>query len=201
VEELRPGLWTWTAPHPDWVAADGAGPAGWEQDVRSCALVSDRELVVLDPMDVPEPLAELARDRTVSVVLTCAWHSRSAGEYVERFGATVHAPGEGIEALGLPATPYALGANLPGGVVAAGGYYPQEIVLWISAQRTLFAGDAFVAPPLRLQRSWLPKGVTLEQALERLRPLGDLRAETFVVGHGTPVTEGVVEALQRELRG
>ena len=57
------------------------------------------------------------------------------------------------------------------------------------------------APPLRLQRSWLPKGVTIEQALERLRPLAELPVEAFVVGHGAPVTEGVVEALQQELRG
>src|SRR5215210_2243898 len=97
VEELRPGLWTWTAPHPDWTPEE-AGPEGWDRDVRSAALVSGGELVVLDPMEMPEQVAELARDRAVSVVLTCAWHRRSAGEYVERFGATIHAPGEGIEA-------------------------------------------------------------------------------------------------------
>lgn len=198
MEELRPGLWTWTAPHPDWTR-DDAGPDGWERDVRSCAVVGDGELVVLDPMELPEEVAALADGRAVSVVLTCAWHGRSAADYERRLGATVYAPRPGIERVELPARPYDVGAELPGGVVAAGGYYPEEVVLWLAQQRTLFAGDAFTAPPLRFQRAWLPEGVALEEAVERLRPLADLPAEVFVVGHGDPVTEDVPATLRREL--
>ena len=198
MQELRPGLWTWTAPHPDWTPAE-AGPEGWNEDVRSCAVVTDDELVAIDPMGLPEELARLADGRTVSVVLTCAWHRRSAGDYVERLGATVHSPEPGIERLELPAQPYVVGDELPGGVRAAGGYYPDEIVLWLPEQRALFAGDAFTAPPLRFQRSWLPAGIALEQALERVRLLADLPAEVFVVGHGEPATDGVGETLRREL--
>ena len=198
MDELRPGLWTWTAPHPEWTPAD-AGPEGWDEDVRSCAVVSGDDLVVLDPMALPEDLHGPANGRTVSVVLTCAWHRRSAADYVERLGASVYAPGPGIERLELPARPYAVGDELPGGLRAAGGYYPEEIVLWLPEQRALFAGDAFTAPPLRFQRSWLPEGFTVEQALERLRPLAELPAEVFVVGHGEPATGGVPEALRREL--
>src|SRR5215216_2330203 len=124
MQELRPGLWTWTAPHPDWTPAD-AGPEGWDEDVRSCALATDAELVAIDPIGLPEELAGIADGRTVSVVLTCAWHRRSAGEYVERLGATVYAPGLGIERLELPGQPYDLGDELRGGLRAAGGYYPE----------------------------------------------------------------------------
>jgi len=198
VEALRPGLSTWTAPHPAWTPAE-EGPEGWDEDVRSCAVVTDDDLVLLDPMALPEEVAGLANGRTVSVVLTCAWHRRSAAEYVERLGATVYSPGPGIGRLGLPGQPYDVGDELPGGVRAAGGYYPEEIVLWLPEQRTLFAGDAFTAPPLRFQRSWLPEGFTVEQALQRLRPLADLPAEVFVVGHGEPATEAVRETLRQEL--
>ena len=34
VETIRPGLWRWTAPHPDWTAKDG-GPGGWARDVAA----------------------------------------------------------------------------------------------------------------------------------------------------------------------
>ncbi len=198
VEEVSPGLWTWTAPHPDWTPEQG-GPDGWERDVRSCAVVADGALVVLDPMELPEEIAALADGRAVSVVLTCAWHRRSAADYVERLAATVYAPRPGIERLELAARPYDVGDELPGGVVPAGGYYPEEVVLWLAEQRTLFAGDAFTAPPLRFHRAWLPEGVAVEDAVEQLRPLANLPVEVFVVGHGDPVTKDVRATLRREL--
>lgn len=68
VEELRPGLWTWTAPHPEW----------HEQPVvRSYAVEQDRALVLIDPTAPP---AELVAGRDVQVALTCPWHGRSAPE-------------------------------------------------------------------------------------------------------------------------
>jgi hypothetical protein len=68
VEELRPGLWTWTAPHPDW----------HEQPVvRSYAVERGDALVLVDPMAPPE---ELHAGRAVQVALTAPWHGRSARE-------------------------------------------------------------------------------------------------------------------------
>jgi hypothetical protein len=66
VEEVRPGLWTWTAPHPEW----DEQPA-----VRSYAVERDDVLVLIDPMSPP---ADLVEGREVQVALTCPWHSRSA---------------------------------------------------------------------------------------------------------------------------
>jgi hypothetical protein len=68
VEQIRPGLWTWTAPHPEW----------HEQPVvRSYAVERDSVLLLLDPMLPP---AELVEGRELEVALTCPWHSRSAPE-------------------------------------------------------------------------------------------------------------------------
>jgi hypothetical protein len=68
VEEIRPGLWTWTAPHPEW----------HEQPlVRSYAAEREGVLVLIDPMSPPAPLVT---GRELRVALTCPWHARSAPE-------------------------------------------------------------------------------------------------------------------------
>jgi len=68
VDELRPGLWTWTAPHPDW----------HEQPVvRSYAVERGGALVLIDPIAPPE---ELVAGRELQVALTAPWHARSSEE-------------------------------------------------------------------------------------------------------------------------
>jgi hypothetical protein len=68
VKEIRPGLWTWTAPHPEW----------HEQPyVRSYAAEREGVLVLIDPMSPP---AALVAGRELRVALTCPWHARSAPE-------------------------------------------------------------------------------------------------------------------------
>jgi hypothetical protein len=71
MEEIRPGLWTWTAPHPEWDE---------QPYVRSYAVERDRALVLIDPMSPP---AELVEGRELRVALTCPWHARSS----EKLGA------------------------------------------------------------------------------------------------------------------
>jgi hypothetical protein len=68
VEEIRPGLWTWTAPHPEWHD---------EPVVRSYAAEREGVLVLIDPMSPP---ASLVAGRELRVALTCPWHARSAPE-------------------------------------------------------------------------------------------------------------------------
>ena len=91
MEELRPGLWTWSAPHPSWTPDEG-GPEGWEQEVRSYALDAGDSLVLFDPLVEPEQAARLAGGRPVVVVLTCHWHSRSSERLVQALDAVVRAP-------------------------------------------------------------------------------------------------------------
>ena len=68
MEPLKPGLWTWTAPHPEW----------HEQPVvRSYAVERGETLVLIDSISPP---AELVAGRELRVALTCSWHARSAPE-------------------------------------------------------------------------------------------------------------------------
>jgi hypothetical protein len=68
LDEIRPGLWTWTGPHPEWR----------EQPlVRSYAAERAGLLVLFDPITPP---VELIHGRDLRVALTCPWHARSAPE-------------------------------------------------------------------------------------------------------------------------
>jgi glyoxylase-like metal-dependent hydrolase (beta-lactamase superfamily II) len=192
VDELRPGLWTWTAPHPAWTPDDG-GPEGWEQDVRSYAYDADDVLVLFDPMSPPAEIVDLARGRPLSVLLTMHWHQRSSVDLAVGHGATIHAPAEKAEEVEAPALPYRLGDALPGGVEPQVGGYPEEATLWIPEHRALVIGDVFLGGEggFRVQPdSWLAEGLTPAELRERLRPLLDLPVELLLPTHGDPVEDG-----------
>jgi glyoxylase-like metal-dependent hydrolase (beta-lactamase superfamily II) len=201
VEELRPGLWTWTAPHPDWTPEQG-GPEGWERDVRSYALAAGGAFILFDPMSPPPLVDQLAAGKDVAVLLTCQWHQRGAVEVVERLGASVYAPEGDTEKVNAPATAYRLGETLPGDVEPRNGAYPSEYLLWIPARRALVAGDALLDGEggLRVQPdSWLDDGMTHEGLRARLRPLLDLPFELVLPTHGNPVVENARGELERAL--
>jgi hypothetical protein len=67
MEELRPGLWTWTGEHPEWTPEFTWGP-----EVRSYALQLDELRVLFDPV-LPAPRAD-------AILLTVPWHRRSSDE-------------------------------------------------------------------------------------------------------------------------
>jgi glyoxylase-like metal-dependent hydrolase (beta-lactamase superfamily II) len=201
MEEIRPGLWTWTALHPDWTPDDG-GPEGWEQRVRSYALDAGDCLVLFDPLVETRDVEELAAGRPVHVVLTCRWHRRSSGELVERLAATVHAPAEDAHALGVPAVAYQLGDDLPGDVEPQVGGYPSEATLWLRSHRALVTGDVFLGGErgFRVQPdSWLAEGLTPQALREQLRPLLELPLELLLPTHGDPVVVGARDTLSRAL--
>lgn len=202
--ELRPGLWTWTAPHPSWTPEEG-GPEGWEQDVRSYAYDADDVLVLFDPMSPPAEITDIAEGRPVSVLLTTQWHQRSSVDLAVGLGATVHAPAEKIEEVEAPALPYRLGDTLPGGVEPQVGGYLEEATLWIPAHRALVIGDVFRGGErgFRVQpdswiAEWIAEGLTSADLRERLRPLLELPVELLLPTHGDPVEDGR-EVLARAL--
>jgi glyoxylase-like metal-dependent hydrolase (beta-lactamase superfamily II) len=200
MEELRPGLWTWTALHPSWTPEEG-GPEGWEQEVRSYALDAGDSLVLFDPQVDPASVEELANGRPVVVVLTCHWHQRSSPELVEQLGAVVHAPATETRELGVAAVPYAIGDDLPGDVEPQVGGYSDECTLWIRGHQALVTGDVFLGGErgFRVQPdSWLADGLAPSELRERLRPLLDLPVELLLPTHGNPVENGR-ETLERAL--
>ena len=187
MEELRPGLWYWTAPHPEWTPDQG-GPTGWEREVGCYALDGDALRVLIDPMSPPE---ELTSDKEIAVLLTCHWHERSAKE----LDAPIYAPDE----IG---TRYAAGDTLPGGIVAYETRDPLDLALWLPEHRAVVFGDVIVSRERGLDaESWLSKekGETLELVREKLGPLLELPIELVLPTHGEPVVEGAHGALRRAL--
>jgi hypothetical protein len=215
VRELRPGLWRWTATHPDWTPEEGGEEWG-EPEVGSYALVGSDTLVLIDPL-VPANDEEerfwRALDDDVEqhgppqILLTVFWHARSSQTILDRYdGARVLAPaaraGEAHERVPSAAL-YDLGDTLPGGVEAHGTIHRGEALLWIPAHRALAAGDVLLGTRGGGVRvcpdSWVRPGVTGTQLREGLRPLLDLPVELLLVTHGEPVFDDAHAKLAQAL--
>ena len=207
LEQLRPHLWRWTAPHPDWRPR-----ADWDQEVASVALVRDEEFVLVDPLAPPGQDAERfwrAVDRDVEhhgaphVVLTVPWHVRSTAEVVQRYPGTrvwVYEPG--ADDVELVTDRFADGDALPGGLVPFGARGEPEAVLWSAEHRALISGDVILSSnggPRLLPASWLSRGVTLTEIRTALAPLLELPVELILPALGEPVTEDAAAALARAL--
>jgi hypothetical protein len=197
VQELRPGLWRWTAPHPEWEHAEQWGP-----DVSSVYAELPQAIVVIDPL-VPTDEDERfwsALDRDVErlalpvyVLLTVHWHERSVAAVLDRYRGTLWRPEEKGE--------------LPEGVHAevVHGSDWVEALFYLEPYRALVAGDLLIGTDgeIQLPVSWFPKGEQ-EWAENTLKPelrerLDKLPIELVLVSHGEPVlTEGHA-ALERGL--
>ena len=212
VRELAPGLWRWTAAHPEWKPSDAEEGAGWEQEVACVYLEAADSTVLVDPL-IPSAaqererfLAHLDADvarvgKPVAVLLTVAAHERSAPELAERYGAEIWAHEREIEQHGAAADhPFRSGAALPGGVAALDA--ADEIVLWIPAHAALVVGDILLGAgegEIRVcPDSWLDQ-LSPADVRKQLRPLLDLPVERILVSHGEPVLEGAHDALTRAL--
>ena len=197
VRELRPGLWRWTASHPEWAHAEHWGP-----EVGSVYAELPDAVVVVDPL-VPADQEErfwaaLDRDveragRPLQVLLTVHWHERSVAAVLERYDAKLWRPEDRGE--------------LPAGVRAelVKGSDWVEAMFFLEPHRALVAGDLLVGSDggVEVPVSWFPKAERqwVEEELkpllrERLEPLA---VELVLVSHGEPVLEGGAEALRRAL--
>jgi glyoxylase-like metal-dependent hydrolase (beta-lactamase superfamily II) len=197
VHEVRPGLWRWTAEHPEWNHAEQWGP-----EVASVYAELADAIVVVDPL-VPEDegdrfWAALDRDvervgRPLYVLLTVHWHERSVAAVLERYQAVLWRPEEKIE--------------LPEGVqpVVVKGADWSEAMFFLEPQRALVVGDLLVGTDggIALPVDWFPKGEQ-DWARDELKPmlrerLGALPVELVLVSHGGPVLEDGAAALARAL--
>jgi glyoxylase-like metal-dependent hydrolase (beta-lactamase superfamily II) len=190
VRELQPGLWHWEAPHPEWKPG-----AGWDEVVSSYAIDDGERLLLFDPLAVPREIEALATDRESAVVLTDTWHARDARAVVERLGATLYAPPpEEGDPDPLEAEVFTAGARLPIGVEALPGFEPNDLVLWVEAQRAVVAGDTLIVrDDLEVPVDWLREGVTRDDIVTGLRPLLDLSVEHVLATHGGPVDRAALE--------
>src|SRR3954452_9573463 len=77
VNELRPGVWHWRSPHPEW-----SDEARRPELVLSYAIEHGHDVLLFDPLSVPDEL----RERATAVVVTAPYHERDAPQS----GLTVH---------------------------------------------------------------------------------------------------------------
>jgi hypothetical protein len=198
--ELRPGLWRWTARHPE--AADDpvpGSPDDWPPDVGCVASAAPGALVVVDPL-VPageeEPffarVDELvaAHGPRVAVVTTIRFHRRSRAAFVERYGATTSRAK----------------AALPPGVRTIPIRRAGEAMVWLEEHRALVPGDRLLGdgaggvrlcPPSWLR--YLSSGMTVDELRAALAPVRDLPVEMVLVSHGEPVLADGARAIERAL--
>jgi hypothetical protein len=189
LQQVAPGLWRWTTPHPGWEAPKQEDdPADWPRDVGSVAYETAETLVLIDPLiaDGDSPaLDELAeKSNGVAILTTLEFHRRSRDELTQRYAATTTPP-DGVDAIEI------------GG---AG-----ETMYWIPEHNALVPGDRILGdrpPGLRLcPESWLRylPGYTQEDLRAGLRPLLDLPVEMVLVSHGEPVLRDGRTELERAL--
>ncbi len=209
MREVRPGLWHWEAPHPDWEPSEP-----WQEvygaeapRVSSYAIDDGDRLLLFDPLPLPSEIEELAAGREPVIVLTCPWHERDARSLVERLSAPVFVPPPDESTPDVAwllagdtgeAHLFSAGDRLPVGVEAFPGKEPNDVVLWIENRRAVIAGDTLVdfGHGLEIPLVWLGQGVTREQIAEGLRPLLALPVEHVLATHGGPSD---LPALERAL--
>lgn len=200
MNEIAPGLFHWTAPHPQ-----------IGMDVSSYCLPAQR--IVIDPMLPPEGLAWFEEHGAPEhVLLTNRHHDRDGWKLREAFGCTLHCPRSGlheVEGRG-PVSAYDPGDELPGGAIAheVGVLCPDEMALHIPAHRALACADGVVRWPGEDGLTFVPDQFMddpeqtkagLREAYGRLA--AELDFDVLLLAHGDPLVGGAREALAAFARG
>lgn len=190
MQEILPGVWHWTAPHPSLggkpVSSYWLEPSG----------------VLIDPL-VPDDVGldwfAVRSTPPSAIVLSNRHHYRSSGAFRERFGCVVHVPREGLDAFTdrQPVTPYDNGAELPGALRAfqIGALCPDDYALLDPGSRALWIADAVVRgyaadarPGWVLDQLMDEPEHTKAKLLEALgRALTRLDFEHVLLAHGLPL--------------
>jgi hypothetical protein len=195
LRELRPGLYRWTAHHPEAEAdPDPGSPADWGPDVGSVAYAARDALVLVDPL-VPLDRAELQKEldelvrghgQPVVILTTLQFHRRSREELASRYDASTSRAKK----------------SLPEGVETIQIRGAGETMVWLPERRALIPGDRLLGGDrggLRLcPESWLrylPSKMNQAELSKALRPLLELPVEVVLVSHGDPVLSGGRQAL------
>jgi glyoxylase-like metal-dependent hydrolase (beta-lactamase superfamily II) len=206
MQEVRPGLYRWTATHPDWTPEEG-GADGWDPEVASYLYESSDALVLFGPLvgddETWRAIDERMDGRRVHVLLTLFWHVRSTPALLQRHPETrvwffehewaLEEARKRVRVTDI----YRVGDPLPAGIEAQ---QPREVVYWIPEHRALVAGDVLLpdrAGGIRVT-PWLSDQTTLGEMRARLRPLLEWPVELVLLTHGEAVESGR-DALERAL--
>ncbi|HWJ51183.1 MAG TPA: hypothetical protein VNR42_09190 [Solirubrobacteraceae bacterium] len=200
MNEILPGVFHWTAPHP-------------KIHVEVSSYWLEESGVLLDPLVPPSEGLEWFAERSVAptaVLLTNRHHYRESARFVERFGCSVHCNRAGLHefAHGEVVEGFDIGDVLPGGAVACelGAICPDDTALFLPAQHALAIADGvvkggphgqdgplgFVPDSLMDDPPATKRG--LLAACERL--IAELDFEHLLLAHGGPVIGNGRELLQ-----
>jgi hypothetical protein len=209
VREVRPGVWHWQSPHPDW---DAEG-SWWPELVSSYGIELGDEFLLFDPLSVPQ---ELHR-RATAVVLTAPYHERSA----RQLGLPIHTPPadtwedwvakfgvdpeqvRGMESDDLAWLRAGEGEGhfhgpgaWPFGITAYPGREDNDVILWLPPIGAIVTGDSLsnFGHGLDIQLGGR-KHVTREDVVRRLRGLLDLPVELVLPAHGEPTDRAALERV------
>jgi hypothetical protein len=184
MKQLTPGLFRWTALHPDWRPECGEGEDGWEQTVGCVMYDLGESVVLIDPL-IPDErdsflneLDERVAGRPVSILTTIRFHRRDRAELAGRYSSTTTRAWNAV----------------PRGVSPRPLRGASETAYWLPAVAALVFGDSVIGAPgggLRVSpESWLkniPAQTDRAGLAELLRPLLELAIELVLVSHGEPV--------------
>ena len=211
VQELGPGLWRWTALHPEWSPEED-----WGEEVACVYYEAEDAIVLVDPLVPPEDedrfLEALDRDvdragLPVHILITLLWHARSGAELLERYpGARLwaHEPAREVVEERAPVTDvFQVGETLPAGVAAIDAQRAFEVLFWLPAHRAPVTGDVLLGTdeggltlcPLE----WLGPRDPHEVRKGIREGLRGLPVERVLPAHGEPVLEDAAGALERAL--
>ena len=199
LRELRPGLFRWTAVHPEAEPVTTPGsPDDWGPDVASVAYQAPDALLLVDPL-VPEDRADLQGEldalvrrhaKPVAIVTTLQFHRRSRERLADRYGATTSRAKKSLP------------RDVETVVVRGAG----ETIVWLPEPRALVPGDRLLGDDrggVRLcPDSWLrylPSGMRQAELRVALRPLLELPVDIVLVSHGEPVLANGREAIAQAL--
>jgi hypothetical protein len=192
VETIRiaDGLWRWTAPHPNAANWPDFGPPV-PPEVGCVYYEAPDAVVLFDPLlpdgDEEEFFAYLDRDverlgLPVSILLTAAWHERSAPLLRERYRADDRIP-VGVEVYPIEGAP------------------EEQLAYFIRPHRALVVAEVFVGDGrggLALSPS---PALEDRDAVDRsLRTIAELPVESVLVSHGEPVLRDGRRSIELALR-
>jgi hypothetical protein len=206
VRELRPGIWHWRSPHPDWDEGQW-----WPQLVSSYGIELGDDFLLFDPLLVPDELHE----RATAVVLTAPYHERDA----RRLGLPVHTPPadtwqDWVKKFGVDPDHvrdmesedlawlragggeghFRAPGAWPFGICAYAGREDNDLILWLPSIRTIVTGDTLsdFGHGLDVQLGGR-KHVTRADVVRQLGLLLDLPVELVLPAHGEPADRAGLE--------
>ena len=203
LQSVSPGVWRWTAPHPDWSPWDPKKKTGfaWSQEAGCVCYETPEQLVLIDPLAPPSGTLAYRRfwqalDATVqekrqpvTILLSTDWHDRSTQaifeRYSQQFGASVWVheatPRNSLNC--QPTHTFRAGDLLAGDIQAIFIESPHpEVAFYLTTARTLVVADALWATPDG--RLWIGS----HEFCSRLPKLLEaLPIETVLLSHAAPI--------------